>query len=619
MANPTRICGLVMKGGITSGVVYPLAVCELAKTYAFKNIGGTSAGAIAAAAAAAAEYGRRTGSKEATAFNGLAELPDWIGAPGRLLKMFQPAPSTRALFNLVMAAVNPKSASRKLFAIAWQLVRNFPFTVMLLIGIVWAIHRWLLSDLTGLTYIYALVVTVIVALLAFLLVVAFFLHGQVTRTLPENFYGMSRGYDETIGDGASDAPLTNWLTRFLNELAGKPVTTGPLTFGDLYSAPRAKGDPEETGPGYRSINLEMMTTALNHGRPYRVPFQPPDTLFFFSPDEMRRLFPPGVVQHMIDHATPLDGVLPEAPGCGPLYRMPAAADLPVVVATRMSLSFPVLLSAVPLYAVDFGLKANQDHARAPLAERCWFSDGGISSNLPIHFFDGPLPLWPTFAINLKQFHPDFQEEENAVFLPKNVSSGMQVAWTRFEKAGQFGFVTDFLWAIIETMQNWQDSTQSRVPGYRDRLVHVSQRKDEGGLNLNMPRATVTLLAERGRRAGEKLVKRFGTNPEAADSGWTEHRWVRFRSCMELTASWIGRLAAAYQHAIPPDPDFDAFLVRPQGAPPKPYQQSAADQRRSKTAMDHLLVMSAKWKADETGFDDERAPRPTPSLRIRAKV
>ena len=57
-ASPSRSCDIVMKGGITSGVVYPRAVCELARTYRFKNVGGTSAGAIAAAATAAAEHGR---------------------------------------------------------------------------------------------------------------------------------------------------------------------------------------------------------------------------------------------------------------------------------------------------------------------------------------------------------------------------------------------------------------------------------------------------------------------------------------------------------------------------------------------------------------------------------
>jgi len=50
-----------MKGGITSGVVYPLAIDELARTYKFKNIGGTSAGAIAATAAAALGFNQTLG------------------------------------------------------------------------------------------------------------------------------------------------------------------------------------------------------------------------------------------------------------------------------------------------------------------------------------------------------------------------------------------------------------------------------------------------------------------------------------------------------------------------------------------------------------------------------
>jgi len=44
-----KYCDLVMKGGITSGIVYPNAVLALAREYRFKSIGGTSAGAIAAA------------------------------------------------------------------------------------------------------------------------------------------------------------------------------------------------------------------------------------------------------------------------------------------------------------------------------------------------------------------------------------------------------------------------------------------------------------------------------------------------------------------------------------------------------------------------------------------
>ena len=49
-----------------------------------------------------------------------------------------------------------------------------------------------------------------------------------------------------------------------------------------------------------------------------------------------------------------------------------------------------------LHAVDYASNA----ARTSTFGVHWFSDGGICSNLPIHFFDQPLPLRPTFAIDL---------------------------------------------------------------------------------------------------------------------------------------------------------------------------------------------------------------------------
>src|ERR1041385_2301338 len=88
-----RYCDIVMKGGITSGVVYPPAVVELAKTFSFRNIGGTSAGAIAAAMTAAAEYGRQ---HNVDGFARLATLPADLGNPvspggdSLLLSLFQP-------------------------------------------------------------------------------------------------------------------------------------------------------------------------------------------------------------------------------------------------------------------------------------------------------------------------------------------------------------------------------------------------------------------------------------------------------------------------------------------------------------------------------------------------
>src|SRR5438034_5147483 len=96
-----RFCDLVMKGGITSGVVFPKAVARLSDQYRFRNIGGTSAGAIAAAGAAAAEYRRATDAASPqygfAKFAGLAQLLGErpTGEHSRLFSLFQPEPATR--------------------------------------------------------------------------------------------------------------------------------------------------------------------------------------------------------------------------------------------------------------------------------------------------------------------------------------------------------------------------------------------------------------------------------------------------------------------------------------------------------------------------------------------
>ncbi len=69
-------CDLVMKGGITSGVVYPKLIAALADKYRFRNIGGTSAGAIAAGGCAAAEHGRM--HQNPRAFEALSRLPEQL-------------------------------------------------------------------------------------------------------------------------------------------------------------------------------------------------------------------------------------------------------------------------------------------------------------------------------------------------------------------------------------------------------------------------------------------------------------------------------------------------------------------------------------------------------------
>jgi hypothetical protein len=93
---PRRECDIVMKGGVTSGIVYPPALLELQETYRFNSIGGTSAGAVAAAAAAAAEYGRQSGG-----FDRLREASDLFSEG--LMDRFGPPPQTRPMVELARA------------------------------------------------------------------------------------------------------------------------------------------------------------------------------------------------------------------------------------------------------------------------------------------------------------------------------------------------------------------------------------------------------------------------------------------------------------------------------------------------------------------------------------
>ena len=111
MSKPQR--DLVMKGGITSGVVYPRAIHELSKAYRFKNIAGTSVGAIAAVMAAAAQYGENE-HQDGASFESLEKMPQELGGPAdkgrgtKMLELFQPTPSMASVYDLAMEVIRLK-------------------------------------------------------------------------------------------------------------------------------------------------------------------------------------------------------------------------------------------------------------------------------------------------------------------------------------------------------------------------------------------------------------------------------------------------------------------------------------------------------------------------------
>jgi hypothetical protein len=654
-STPALDCDMVMKGGITSGVVYPHAVCEIARSYRLRSVGGTSAGAIAAAAAAAAEAGRMSA---AGGFKMLADLPSWLGAGTHLFDLFQPQPSTRRLFRVFTAPIGrhrrvPRAAAAAVAGYwEWAAGGVVPGLVLLVLAVtVWhGVARGVAIGTGGLLVPIGLLVAVPLGLVR-----------NATRALPANGFGLcsgSSGERRGASTTASIPALTPWLTDELDRLAGRTVDSDapPLTFGDLWRGPDGSG-----WAGERHVDLQMMTTNLTQGRPYRLPLD--SGPWFFDPDRWRDLFPERVVRWMEDHP-------PQGPAdphdrswwrllcrlLEPLRPLPDPNDLPVVVATRMSLSFPVLISAVPVHAVDWSRTANQKARRRwgewlrrhetvieallsdpeawasedrPAdriqAEVCWFSDGGITSNFPVHFFDAPLPRWPTFAIDLKPFHPDrgpSTDQCRNVYLPSSNAGGVLERWTRFP-AGGLGSLVAFGHAIVDTMQNWTDNTQLRVPGYRDRVAHVELSADEGGINLSMPAERIAALTERGRCAGATLAERFGSAP-LPDTvlTWDNHRWVRYRSMMALVQDLLGRYRRAYEW--PPRDGamtYRELIERDTETAPRSYEwDGAAQMVFALGATQDLVGLSRSWDAEPEEHRFGRgAPRPAPELRVRPRV
>ena len=335
--------------------------------------------------------------------------------------------------------------------------------------------------------------------------------------------------------------------------------------------------------------------------------------------------------------------------------LPAPADLPVIIATRLSLSFPLLLSAIPLWKVDMSRESNQNVLAAwrefarvhedweallddpkqradlerklgmPRPEICWFSDGGISSNFPIHFFDAPLPSWPTFGVNLRSFHPDHPRSANEaenVWMPNSNAGGILEWWYRLpDRPGPLalfdGRVAAFLSSVVRTMQNRVDEAQMRMPGYRDRVAHVGTDANEGGMNLTMDPCVLRRLNERGRLAGARLAMRFATpDGDGTPLTWANHRWVRYRSSMAALEGVLRKIARGHDGvARPPGPTYDDLIERGDTDAPDSYRWARAAQQAFAAEAKQRIVDVDDW-AESTGQNfGEGAPQPAPEARI----
>lgn len=625
MAAERPPCSIVLEGGVTSAVVYASLLAKLSGSYTFKQLGGTSSGAVAAAAAAAAEYGRRQAAAQpGAAFEGLAAFPDRLAEtdrPGRtmLYRLFQPSRRGRASFLVAMAALSRSgtdTAGSSAARVALALVQHFWIAALLLAlgaaGLGAIVVAWLDASLgcgpsidrvLGCASLLTLLLLPIV--LGQLLILAAWALWVTVQALRENHWGLCNGMDQ---QGFGQPALTPTLHGLLQTLAGLPE--GPLlTFGHLWWGPRVDGVHQKTPE--RQIDLQIITTAVSLERPVRLPGAPGDDPlreFFYDPQEWKQLFPDSVMKHLQARARPVKLQRDDGP---PLSALPAPENLPVLLAVRFSLSFPLLLSALPMYVavprrevLHAGAAAQQQPFEA---RRVYFSDGGITSNCPVHLFDAPLPRFPTFGVNLYA-------------LPRGTPPRVSRSDTRdpeleapLQREGALAdtpvpFLLDILWTAL----GWRDSLQRRLPGFRERMVHVGLPPDAGGLHLAMKPEVIRTLAGLGVDAARLLQRDFATPRTAGQANaWERHRWTRARTSLSALRqhlqAFVGRLGAGaprydelLRTATPAQHPFDGELAR---------EQALA---LAEGARELMHTLDATPPADAM---DRNAPEPQPALHL----
>ncbi len=498
-------CDLVMKGGIASGIVYPPAILELVNdNYYFKQIGGTSAGAIAACATAAAEYGRREGNKKS--FNIFSKKTEQFLSEDNkitnLKSLFQPTKENKQLFNLTLKLLEAKN--KQLF-----LLKNIVPIISIFTKTTFGFSNLNLHSLR---------------------------ENYHFKHLQENYWGLCTGIEGVSPvKGEKRKAVTQWLHNVIQECSGLN-NKKPLTFGDL-----------EIEDSQHKITLRMVTTNISENKPYLLPFD--NHYFIFERNEFNKLFPQELVDYMIDilevkqkeeYEQNNTFKLPKIknPEGKEYHFLPVGKNMPVLVATRMSMSFPILFSMIPLYSIKASPKYKTIIEEKDLLLNL-FTDGGICSNFPIHFFDALVPSYPTFGIDLvtKQdtdqfsFIPsninpqsyiippiDTNDLEKSIYLskPSHIPSSV-----RYELKNLVDIVIK---GIFPTAQNYRDTMQSGLPSYRERIVKIYLKEEEGGLNLNMSAKEIKNLQKKGHQAGKKLAKEFQ---------FKHHQWVRVKMMMGL--------------------------------------------------------------------------------------
>jgi len=555
---PQQNCDLVMKGGATSGVVYPGALQEIANKFNLVGIGGTSAGALGAVVAAAAEYRRRQEGSFA-GFEQLEVVAQELAKPNRLKTLFRPDEDTRKRFALVMKFLEHKTS------------------VFDKLGLVWRLRSKKSRQ-------------------------------KFFDPIARNNFGLCSGTAPDPGD--EGAALTTWLVELIDQIAGKPAGQH-LTFRDLLQAPVPRGSAGQHIDPQASIDLRMVTTCLTFNRPVEFPLD--RNLFAFKAADLAPYFPESVIQQMQVAASAVDAPTLRREGAAPFPSL----DLPVVVAARLSLNFPILFSMVPLWAID------EDADGAPL-KQVWFSDGGITSNFPVHRFDSIYPRWPTLALNFQELRKgqepqrrQLRDTGGSVYMNADREDGVLDLWSSFERGDSVSSLLGLVGTIFSSAQNWHDNAYLKLPGFRDRVAEIWLAHDEGGVKLDMAPEQIESLIAKGREAGKALCARYAELPPTEEMSWRGHRWTRFRAGMAALVEKVEELG----DSMGPDGLVEAELVElfSELAVPPAYKFSGQEELAAAKAFAEAAARLATLSATSRKKPFGDGPEPLLEMGSRAPI
>ncbi|MFT5611637.1 MAG: hypothetical protein ACI9LU_002142 [Polaribacter sp.] len=171
----------------------------------------------------------------------------------------------------------------------------------------------------------------------------------------------------------------------------------------------------------------------------------------------------------------------------------------------------------------------------------------------------------------------------------------------------------FIKSIFDAAQTWQDTNQIYLSEYRERVIRLYLKEDEGGLNLERPPAKIDALASIGKRAGTVLKD---------DSDLAEHKWRRLLSAYAAIESALKDIREQYLFAEPQsmeqfvDQYVEAFKKgNPIATSYKPTSQRELLELQAR--LNGLIELATSWTEDpiRNNWGGGNMPKPSSALNI----